>query len=705
MANPLASLYGFAARKILRPDGSYGDSPDYSQPMGSDTNGWTGRGELTDTPDPSTVDSNSNSYSDSPPPIKPTESEASPTTARLNPSMSMGDRIPGGPAGYTLQSQATIPFPQTRDSDGRDRATIPFPQSDGGIGGGGGAGAVRPLSEGMAAPAEYTERQNALHDSALHPKTSAWRQVLAGLAGGAASGILSPLGDTIRYGGAGATAHHDAINRLRVADEAWNAKLALDKEQGQLANQAMLRKQAQDQLEANTFNRNQTLEERKFNQGQQRSMDWNKMYGPGGSAMAESVPDASDINLSLPSQYPSSSIGPTPPATAQSIPSRPAPIYSPTVSGESLTSQGFHGAIPPRYSTVLPPRAPQWSASGEKVEMGPQGPPVMVPPRDMAEQKRAAMQQDAKQANWPTVGQLRSYAENLGVSLPKASEHSDVDGMKIDPDLAKSLITAAKEGKEGQWDVIRKAVGGDPQAKAMLAMDTQQKVAARPVTNNVQLTPEAIEQNAKRYNETGVLPTLGMGAAGAPARTQILNKAAEKGGDIATNAQEYKATTATLSNLQKLHDNVLAFERTANLNADLALTASKDVDRTGSPLWNRAALAFKSGVWPGDPKVQAFKVAVQTFANEYAKVMTNNGSSGVVSDSARKEMADLFSMSQNPQQFEAGVRQAQKDMANRRAGLAGQLGEIRGRRGKTGSGEGSGVEGGTTKPPLSSFEH
>jgi len=246
---------------------------------------------------------------------------------------------------------------------------------------------------------------------------------------------------------------------------------------------------------------------------------------------------------------------------------------------------------------------------------------------------------------------------------------------------------------ENTGDVTQ--VGFDPETGKEVSRQVIKGVAKKrpPAASSVsvQLTPEAIDQAAQRYAQTGQMPTLGMGAAGAAARQAIMNRAGQIGGNIAENSREYRAQSGSLAQLQRMSDNIMAFERTANKNADLALTASKQVDRTGSPFINRVAQAVQTNAW-GDKDLQAFKVAVQTFANEYAKVMTNNGASGAVTDTARKEADMLFSTTQNPKQFEAAIAQAKKDMENRRTGLHEQLAEIRGRQGSGGAGKQQGAD-------------
>ncbi len=201
------------------------------------------------------------------------------------------------------------------------------------------------------------------------------------------------------------------------------------------------------------------------------------------------------------------------------------------------------------------------------------------------------------------------------------------------------------------------------------------------------LSPEAIKQGADLYRTTGQLPALGMGSSGATARGQIMNEAGRSGGNIADNKADYKAQTGSLSGLQKQYDNVMAFERTASSNLDVANELSKQVDRTGSPIINRWILAAKGQI-QGDPDTRKFEAAVQTAANEYAKVVTNNGASGSVTDSARREYERILNSADSPQAFDAIVQLMKREMGNRRTGFEDQLKEIHSR--------------GNTQPPAPS---
>ena len=145
------------------------------------------------------------------------------------------------------------------------------------------------------------------------------------------------------------------------------------------------------------------------------------------------------------------------------------------------------------------------------------------------------------------------------------------------------------------------------------------------------------------------------------------------------NQAGFKADTASLATLTRYSDQVLAYERTANTNATQVLqTMGKGAAGTGAPVFN-AWVQHGRANWAGNADVSRFNVAVQTFATEYAKVVSGASGGAVTSDSARHEIMGMINNAQTPQQLQAVISQARTEMANRKKGLQDQQAEIRGR--------------------------
>lgn len=199
-----------------------------------------------------------------------------------------------------------------------------------------------------------------------------------------------------------------------------------------------------------------------------------------------------------------------------------------------------------------------------------------------------------------------------------------------------------------------------------------------------QLGADAIDQAAYRYAIDGTLPpNLGRGIQGATNTAAILHRAADiakESGNTgeATRLQQIsnKASSTALGQLTKQKNMVLAFEKNAVMNADLALQASEKVDRLGSPVVDRWLQAGRKSI-AGDPNVATLDAAMRTLVNEYARVTTSVTGGGVTSDSARKEIDDLLKGAHTKEQVRAVIGLMKQEMENRRHGYEQQETELR----------------------------
>lgn len=189
----------------------------------------------------------------------------------------------------------------------------------------------------------------------------------------------------------------------------------------------------------------------------------------------------------------------------------------------------------------------------------------------------------------------------------------------------------------------------------------------------IPLSPEGLETAANAYIQTGQIPNVGMG--GASNRVQIINRAGqilkERAGTgkvditpLITNAANTKANTASLAQLRKQADNIMAFEKKANMDAEQVLKTGQEVYRTGMPVVNKAILAAKNRAL-GDKDIPPFALAIRTFINEYARITTSITGGSVTSDTARKEIEDLLYPNMTEKQLQATIAQAQVEMKNR----------------------------------------
>lgn len=192
------------------------------------------------------------------------------------------------------------------------------------------------------------------------------------------------------------------------------------------------------------------------------------------------------------------------------------------------------------------------------------------------------------------------------------------------------------------------------------------------------LTPAAIEIAARNYLATGSMPALGMGDK--VTRQTILNRAGELDptANVAANKATFKADQDSLVALQKQRDAIGAFESTALKNLDVFLEAAKKIPDTGSPFFNSPIRAVSErGL--GSAEMTAVNTARRTVIPEFAKILSNPGLSGQLSDSARHEVEEVVSGNATLKQMVAASNILKRDAANRRTSYDDQIKTIQGR--------------------------
>lgn len=269
----------------------------------------------------------------------------------------------------------------------------------------------------------------------------------------------------------------------------------------------------------------------------------------------------------------------------------------------------------------------------------------------------------------------------------------DAQGSYTIPAVAmNSLITATQKEKpdkklvfqhftdENTGDVT--TVGFDPVTGKEMTSTTIKGVAKKKAQPGVTLSPEAVQMFGQAAAQGLPLPSLGMGAAGAQARQQILNAAPQYagGGTLAANRATTQANTASLGQMQKMRDSVAAFENTANANLDIFLKQAKPIIDSGSPIINQPLRSINRNLL-GGADLAAYDAARQVALTEIAKVVNNPNLAGQLSDAGRKEVTSLVPENATLGQIYRVVGVLRQDMANRRQFLDQQLGEIKGRMG------------------------
>lgn len=210
------------------------------------------------------------------------------------------------------------------------------------------------------------------------------------------------------------------------------------------------------------------------------------------------------------------------------------------------------------------------------------------------------------------------------------------------------------------------------------------------------LTPEGVDYAATQYRVTGQMPSLGMGKT--PARAQIINKAAEQarllGQTPAAAIQKqaaFKADSNALKQMQTLSAGAEASENKAIGQIGLIKDLSAKVDRTQYPIINGALQAGKINVI-GDSNAKQLANAIQTFSNEYGKII--EGSTASVagsSDSSRRASAKLVDAALNKKTLDDVLTLMQKEMDLTLGGYGAAIGHITTRMGGSSTPAGAGT--------------
>ena len=159
-------------------------------------------------------------------------------------------------------------------------------------------------------------------------------------------------------------------------------------------------------------------------------------------------------------------------------------------------------------------------------------------------------------------------------------------------------------------------------------------------TSQLKMTPEEIEPMAQKMIAGELSPS----QLSRMQKSQVISRAIEIDPNFNPAAADVNFWTSrtSSSNFERLYNNVEASEGTFKKNAAFALKLSENYERSNSPIINKAIIAYKQGV-QGDPETQRLIGALKTAAWEYAKVTTNNGFTGNLTDTAAQHMEDLVS--------------------------------------------------------------
>jgi hypothetical protein len=138
----------------------------------------------------------------------------------------------------------------------------------------------------------------------------------------------------------------------------------------------------------------------------------------------------------------------------------------------------------------------------------------------------------------------------------------------------------------------------------------------------------------------------------------------------------YETAASSLKALDKQQQMVGAFEKTALANLDIALEYGMKVNNTQVPVFNRWKNAGMKNV-AGDEQIAAFNAATETFANEYAKIMSGATGAAAATEGARAEAQSLLNSAMSWGQYKEVANVMRRDMTNRMLGFNKQKEELK----------------------------
>lgn len=283
----------------------------------------------------------------------------------------------------------------------------------------------------------------------------------------------------------------------------------------------------------------------------------------------------------------------------------------------------------------------------------------------------------------------RQQADKLGAEL--AADKDPRTGAVLRRTLGVLVPEFAKDPQfeDAPAEVLRQAIGAGKTifSSRESAAARREAAAMRHLYENGGpggaggFTAEALDKLAEQVAVTGKLPNMGMGRAGTAARVALINRVATlyPDVDLASVQAGYGSESKTLDALQKQKGAIDSFERTAMANLDQFLSTAKgQVPDLHSPLLN-APVRWAAEHVMGDPGMTQFNVARNVAVQEVGKVLSGALGNAAISDTARKEVADLLSPNATLEQIQQAAAILRTDMMNRKTATQAQIDEVKGR--------------------------
>ena len=275
----------------------------------------------------------------------------------------------------------------------------------------------------------------------------------------------------------------------------------------------------------------------------------------------------------------------------------------------------------------------------------------------------------------------RSHAEDLALAKEQRGQQA-YDRRDAHRQAGQTLAYAMHEKRRAAAEAAKPKPKTDEEQIAFDVARAKALYAATPHADpNKPEPPSLSPEDQQTWGEAvargAVMPAFGMGASSD--RTAVLAAAAkylrDTGGDINANRSLVKSLTASHANIRKMYDNTTAFENTALKNLDVAMGTLQGLADVGSPVMNLPIRTISKDVF-GSKNVVAYEAARKIVTPEFARLLQSANASGVLTDTAAKEVKELLGPGATVGQVLKVMSILKQDAANRKASYEEQLGTI-----------------------------
>jgi len=331
--------------------------------------------------------------------------------------------------------------------------------------------------------------------------------------------------------------------------------------------------------------------------------------------------------------------------------------------GTVLPSQGV-GPAEPRLGVTGPATAVRFIGTSKE-----QAAEKKLAAQKQAQEQFYAMVDNARKTGVPldpvlTNAQWREAFPTAG-NLPEGT-------IQPKPTGPKDILLQNRDGSFTNLSTGQKSTQYDPATQQI------EHAPAAPAGGALQnVAPDEMDMLARDYVLKGpsALANLGIGNSGMAMKQAVIARAAKydpKTGQfnasIPPNLQalrtQYASDQVALTNLEKISTAAEAFTNTAEYNRSILDQIAKDIPDTGVTFLNKPYRALSTMF--GSETMARLDAIRQSLQNEYARIVSSPGMTGVVTDTMRSKLDQILSPSATVGQMKAALDTLAQEAGNRR---------------------------------------